>query len=235
VQTADVTGLAAYTCPHAARHKSNICLGPKERVGPKGRSYTANHPCGDRMATIATADGAWYAVLTRSRQEKSAASMLDYLAVLNFLPLITQERRWSDRKQMVSVPLFPGYLFVRIVRSSDSLLRVLKIPGVVDFVRNRNGPMMIPEKEIEDVHAALAHGKGCSPHVFLLAGDRIRVTRGALAGLEGSLIRNGSQSKVVISVEMIQRSVAVNVDLADVEPIARAAHDALSVSVFQAQ
>jgi transcription termination/antitermination protein NusG len=174
------------------------------------------------MGTVATAEGLWYAVLTRSRQEKAAASMLDYLAVANFLPLITQERRWSDRKQMVSVPLFPGYLFVRIGRSSESMLRVLKIPGVVDFVRNRNGPMMIPEKEIEDVHAVLAHGKGCSPHPFLMAGDRIRVTRGALAGLEGSLIRNGSQSKVVISVEMIQRSVAVNVDLADVEPVTAA-------------
>jgi transcription antitermination factor NusG len=172
------------------------------------------------MTMVATAGGAWYAVLTRSRQEKIAASMLDYLAVANFLPLTTQERRWSDRKQMVSVPLFPGYLFVRIVRSNEALLRVLKIPGVVDFVRNRNGPIAIPEKEIDDVHAVLAHGRGCAPHPFLLAGDRIRVTRGALAGIEGTLIRNGSQSKVVISVEMIQRSVAVNVDLADVEPIA---------------
>ena len=71
------------------------------------------------METLAVVDGAWYAVLTRSRQEKTAASMLDYLAVANFLPLTTQERRWSDRKQMISVPLFPGYLFVRVVRSSE--------------------------------------------------------------------------------------------------------------------
>jgi transcription elongation factor/antiterminator RfaH len=187
------------------------------------------------MADVAIADGTWYAVLTRSRQEKTAASMLDYLAVANFLPLITQERRWSDRKQMVSAPLFPGYLFVRIVRSSDSLLQVLKIPGVVDFVRNRNGPMMIPEKEIEDVRTVLAYGRGCSPHAFLRVGDRIRVTRGALAGLEGTLIRNGAQSKVVISVEMIQRSVSVNVDLSDVEPIAAPACESISVSVFQPQ
>ena len=171
------------------------------------------------MEMVAPLEGAWYAVLTRSRQEKIAASMLEYVAVTNFLPLITQERRWSDRKQMVNVPLFPGYLFVRIVRSSDVLLRVLKVPGVVDFVRNRNGPMAIPEKEIEDVHAALAHGAGCSAHPFLKAGDRVRVLRGALAGFEGTLIRSGSQSKVVISVEMIQRSVAVNVDSSDVEHV----------------
>jgi transcription termination/antitermination protein NusG len=187
------------------------------------------------MDSVASAEGTWYAVLTRSRQEKTAASMLDYLAVANFLPLVTQERRWSDRKQMVSAPLFPGYLFVRIVRSSDSQLRVLKIPGVVDFVRNRNGPMMIPEKEIEDVHAVLAYGRGCSPHAILLVGDRIRVIRGALAGLEGTLIRNGSQSKVVISVQMIHRAVSVNVDLSDVEPIARPAHDATSVPAFEPQ
>jgi len=171
------------------------------------------------MEMVAPLEGAWYAVLTRSRQEKIAASMLEYVAVTNFLPLITQERRWSDRKQMVSAPLFPGYLFVRIVRSSDVLLRVLKVPGVVDFVRNRNGPMAIPEKEIEDVHAALAHGAGCSAHPFLKAGDRVRVVRGALAGVEGTLIRSGAQSKVVISVEMIQRSVAVNVDSSDVEHV----------------
>lgn len=174
------------------------------------------------MNKFAPFDGTWYAVLTRSRQEKIAASMLDYVAVANFLPLITQERRWSDRKQTVSLPLFPGYLFVRIVRSSDVLLRVLKVPGVVDFVRNRNGPMAIPESEIENVQAALSHGDGCSPHSFLKVGDRVRVVRGALTGVEGTLIRCGSQSKLVISVEMIQRSVAVNVDSSDVEPVSRA-------------
>jgi transcriptional antiterminator NusG len=169
------------------------------------------------MNKVAPFDETWYAVLTRSRQEKIAASMLDYVAVANFLPLIAQERRWSDRKQTVSLPLFPGYLFVRIVRSSDVLLRVLKVPGVVDFVRNRNGPMAIPESEIENVQTALSHGVGCSSHSFLKAGDRVRVVRGPLTGIEGTLVRSGSQSKLVISVEMIQRSVAVNVDASDVE------------------
>jgi transcription antitermination factor NusG len=163
-------------------------------------------------------DASWYAVSTRSRQEKVAASMLEYMAVANFLPLLNQERQWSDRKQMVNLPLFPGYVFVRIGRSSELQLRVLKVPGIVDFVRNRTGPMAIPEKEIESVRAALSHGVGCSPHPFLKAGDRVRVVRGALAGVEGTLIRCGSQSKLVISVEMIQRSVSVSVAESDVEP-----------------
>jgi len=164
-------------------------------------------------------EASWYAVSTKSRQEKVVASMLEYLAVANFLPLINQERRWSDRKQMVAMPLFQGYVFVRITTSGEFLLRVLKVPGVVDFVRNRTGPLPIPEREIEDVRAVLSHGVGCSPYPFLKAGDRVRVVRGALAGIEGTFIRGGSQSKLVISIEMIQRSVAASVAESDVEPV----------------
>jgi transcription termination/antitermination protein NusG len=161
----------------------------------------------------------WYAVLTRSRQEKIAASMLEYLEVANFLPLVNQERRWSDRKQMVSVPLFPSYLFVRIATTAEMLLRVLKVPGVVDFVRSSTFPLAIPEREIADVRAALSYGVACSPYPFLRVGDRVRVVRGALAGVEGTLVRSGSQSKLVISVEMIQRSVSISVAESDVEAV----------------
>jgi transcription antitermination factor NusG len=161
----------------------------------------------------------WYAVTTKSRQEKVVASMLEYLEVPNFLPLINEERRWSDRKQMVAMPLFQGYVFVRITASGELQLRVLKVPGVVDFVRSRSGPLSVPEKEIQDVRAVLTYGVGCSPHPFLKAGDRVRVARGPLAGIEGKLIRRGSQSKLVISIEMIQRSVAISVSECDVEPV----------------
>src|SRR6202034_1210528 len=104
----------------------------------------------------------WYAVTTNSRQEKVVASMLEYLEVPNFLPLINEERRWSDRKQIIAIPLFQGYVFVRMTTFCDFQLRVLKVPGVVDFVRARGGPLAIPNREIEDVHAALSHGVGCS-------------------------------------------------------------------------
>jgi transcription antitermination factor NusG len=160
----------------------------------------------------------WYAVTTKSRQEKVVSSMLEYLEVANFLPLINEERRWSDRKQMVAMPLFQGYVFVRITTSGEFQLRVLKVPGVV-FVRARGGPLPIPDKEIEDVRAVLSQGVGCSPYPFLKAGDRVRVVRGPLAGIEGTLIRSGSQSKLVISIEMIQRSVAASVAESDVEPV----------------
>jgi transcription termination/antitermination protein NusG len=161
----------------------------------------------------------WYAVSTRSRQEKSAASMLENLEVAHFLPLIEEERRWSDRKQKVTLPLFPGYMFVQIARSSEFQVRVLKVPGIVDFVGNRNGPLAIPESEIRNVRALVSHGVGCSPHPFLKSGDRVRVVRGTLAGVEGTLIRRGEQSRLVISVEMIQRAISVSVSMSDVEPV----------------
>jgi transcription antitermination factor NusG len=164
-------------------------------------------------------NASWYAVSTKSRQEKVVVAMLEYLEVANFLPLIREEHRWSDRKQMIAAPLFQGYVFVRTATAPELLLRVLKVPGVVDFVRSRSGPLAIPDGEIEDVRAVLTHGVGCSPYPFLKPGDRVRVVRGALAGIEGTFIRSGSQSKLVISVEMIQRSVAVTVAEADVEAV----------------
>jgi transcriptional antiterminator NusG len=170
---------------------------------------------------IATSRGEalWYAVSTRSRQEKIAASMLENLEVAHFLPLVEEERQWSDRKQKVTLPLFPGYLFVQIARSNELLLRVLKVPGVVDFVGNRNGPLAIPKSEIEGIRAVVSRGVPYSPCPFLRAGDRVRVMRGPLAGVEGILARCGTRSKLVISVEMIQRSVSLSVAISDVEAV----------------
>lgn len=142
-------------------------------------------------------DAAWYAVSTKSRQEKVVATMLEYLSVANFLPLINEERRWSDRKQVIAMPLFQGYVFVCIATTAEVLLRVLKVPGVVDFVRSRTGPLPIPDNEIADVRSVLAHGVGCSPYPFLKAGDRVRVMRGPLTGIEGTIVRSGSQSKSI--------------------------------------
>jgi transcriptional antiterminator NusG len=170
----------------------------------------------------------WYAVTTKSRQEKVVASMLEYLEVCNFLPLVNEERRWSDRKQTVAMPLFQGYVFVRITTSSEFQLRVLKVPGVVDFVRGRSGPLPVPDMEIENVRAVLSRAVGCCPYPFLKAGDRVHVVRGPLAGIEGTLIRCGSQSKLVISIEMIQRSVAASVTESDVEPVLTYQHPLLS-------
>jgi transcription antitermination factor NusG len=161
----------------------------------------------------------WYAVFTRSRQEKLATLTLKSLGIRNFLPLIEEERQWSDRKKLVEIPLFPGYLFVQIPRTVEAQLTVRKVPGVVNFVGNQNGPLAVPESELDSVQAVLSRGSGCSPCPFIQAGDRVRVVAGALAGIEGTLLRHGAQSKLIISVEMIKRSVSVNVAASDVEPL----------------
>jgi len=162
----------------------------------------------------------WYAVTARSRQEKVAAAMLDAQGITNFLPVAAEVRQWSDRKQIVNIPLFPGYLFVHINPLTDSLLPILKVPGVVGIVRNQTGPLPVPDQEINDIRRVLAQGIQCSPHPFLKMGDRVQITRGALAGLVGTLVRVNTESRLVISIEMIQRSIAVTVALKDVEPIA---------------
>jgi transcription antitermination factor NusG len=161
----------------------------------------------------------WYAVSARSRQESVAASMLAGLGIRYFHPLITEVHRWSDRQQKVTRPLFPGYLFVHIARSCETQLRVLKVPGIVSFVGSAHGPTAIPEEEIDGVRAALSSGIDCVPHPFFQAGDRVRIVRGVLAGVEGTFIRSRTHCKLVISIEMIQRSMAINIDACDIEHI----------------
>jgi transcription antitermination factor NusG len=166
-------------------------------------------------------ESCWYAVSTRSRQEKVAAVTLGSCGIAHFLPLVDEERQWSDRKKVISVPLFPGYLFVQIPRTVQFQLAVRKVPGVVNFVGNQNGPLPVSASELESVRAIISRGRGCCPYPFLRGGDRVRVVRGALCGIEGTFIRQGSRSKLIISVEMIQRSVSVEVRASDVEPISQ--------------
>jgi transcription antitermination factor NusG len=160
----------------------------------------------------------WYAVWTRSRQEKAAAARLRSIGIVHYLPLQSTVRHWSDRRQIIEVPLFPGYLFVQLDVRSGSKLEVLKSPGVVGFIGNSSGAAPIPEVQIDSIRKILIAGMECSAQALFKEGERVRVVRGALAGIEGSLLRVGSKSQLIIAVEMIQRSVAVTVCEQDVEP-----------------
>ena len=172
-----------------------------------------NHPSGSR----------WFAVWTRSRQEKVAASVLQTFGVPHFLPLKSELRQWSDRKRVVDVPLFSGYLFVRINLLKDNKIRILKTPGVVGFVGNHTGPLPIPDQQIEDIRAVLSQGVEYTVLPFLEEGERVRVIRGVLAGVEGRLVRTNTASRLAISIEMIHKSLVVSVSRQDVEPVARCA------------
>ncbi len=161
----------------------------------------------------------WFALYARSRCEKVVSLTLESLGVTHFLPLIHEKRRWSDRSKVIDVPRFPGYLFVRIASTADLQLSIRKISGVIDFVGNQNGPATVPDNEIEGVRALLCHGSDCSAHSFLAVGDRVRIVRGALKGIEGTLIRCGTRSRVFVSVQIIQRAVSVEVADSDVEAL----------------
>ena len=159
----------------------------------------------------------WFALQTRPRHEKRVAAELDEKRIDKYLPLITQVHRWSDRRKVVQLPLFPGYIFVHaqlepIVRHS-----VQRISGVLTFVACQREPVSIPDSQIEDIRKLLSNKMFLTPYPFLKIGQRVRVRGGALDGLEGILVTNG-QKRLVISVESIQRSLSIAIEGYDLEP-----------------
>jgi transcription termination/antitermination protein NusG len=161
----------------------------------------------------------WFAIVSRSRHEKLAATALANSGITTFLPMAREKHSWSDRHKLVDVPLFPGYVFVQIPNSPEVRLRVLKSSGVIHFVGNRFGAVSIPDKEIVDIRTVLTHKVGCSPYQLLQIGQRVRIRGGALDGVEGVLVGRESDSKLVITIGLIQRSLAVSVYNMDIEPI----------------
>jgi transcription termination/antitermination protein NusG len=161
----------------------------------------------------------WYALSVRYRHERIGAAMLESVGVTTFLPLLMEMHQWSDRQKSVMVPLFPSYMFVQVPPTVASFTRVLQTPGVLNFVGSRNMPTPIPEKEIADIRCVLSHKVECSPCSFLKLGQRVRVVGGALNQVEGTLVGRGPDSKLVVSIELIQRSLAITLYDFDVEPI----------------
>jgi transcription antitermination factor NusG len=163
-------------------------------------------------------DEAWFAARTRSRQERVAATLLDAVGVTHFLPLHTEVHQWSDRMQAVTTPLFKGYLFVRLNPIQDTRLRVLKTPGIAGIVGNQTGPLPIPDHEIDSIRTVVAQRAPCTTHPYLCVGERVRVMRGPLSGVEGTLVRSQDDFKLLISVQMIQQSIAITIHASDVRP-----------------
>ena len=167
-----------------------------------------------------TADATrWYAVRTRSRHEKLVARQLDTQGIRNFLPVVTKVSKWSDRNKEVELPLFSGYAFVRLDHGSSDRVRVLQTQGVVSFVGVQGIGIPIPDQEIENINTLLASKVSYQERPYLHIGQRVRVTGGALDGLEGILAAENSDRSLVISVGLIQRSLSVRVAGYHVEPI----------------
>jgi transcription antitermination factor NusG len=171
-----------------------------------------------RLWNSADSQAFWYAAYTSANHEKKAAAEISRRGVESFLPLYHTVRRWSDRRVHLDLPLFPGYVFVRL--PINERRRVLEVPGVATLVGFGGTPAALPDEQIEALRTGLSHQLRAEPHPFLTAGRRVRVRTGPFAGIEGVIVRRKNRLRLVVSLELIQRSLAVDVDAADVEPTA---------------
>jgi transcription antitermination factor NusG len=159
----------------------------------------------------------WYALQTVPRHEKIVVHRLGERGVETFLPVVNEVHRWSDRKKVVQLPLFSCYVFVKFVPNRLERLRVLRVDGVLALVGSRGEGTPIPDEQIDAVRTLVDSALPWSSHPFLKIGQRVRIRSGALDGLEGVLVsRSGSQT-LVISVDAIQRSLAVRLEGYQVE------------------
>jgi transcription antitermination factor NusG len=161
----------------------------------------------------------WFALYTTSRHEKRVALHLSQRQIECYLPLYRAERRWSDgSKVMLDLPLFPGYLFIRIPRCERS--RALAVPGALAVVGGTGGePAPLPDATIEALRTGLK-SRRAQPHRLMTAGQKVRIRSGALAGFEGIVVRSKNGFRVVLTLEHIMQSYGVEVGLEDLEPLA---------------
>jgi transcription antitermination factor NusG len=163
----------------------------------------------------------WFAAYTTPRHEKHVAELLAERSVETFLPLYRTVRQWKKSSPItLELPLFPCYLFVRIKRSARGT--VLGLPGVLSIVGSPKEPWPLPHFEIDALRLGAQMGK-VEPHPYLRVGERVRIKTGSMAGVEGILVRKKNEFRFVLTLEAIMRSVAVEVDANDLEPVDQAA------------
>jgi len=161
----------------------------------------------------------WYALHTRARHERVVENRLREQGLEAFLPTVRETHRWSDRKKTLEVPLFSCYVFVRCALSAEDRMRVFRIDSALGFVGTRGTGVPIPDEQIENVRSVLSQTAPCRSHPFLKIGQRVRVCGGAMDGVEGVFLSENGDQSLVISVDVIQRSLAVRIDGYDVKPI----------------
>src|ERR1700730_11086677 len=159
----------------------------------------------------------WFAAYTVPRHEKHVSGQLQDREIESFLPLYRTVHLWKNRSRAaLELPLFPCYLFVRIPAFKRA--SVLSIPGVVSLVGSQREPWPLPDFEVEALRSGLDQ-RNPEPHDYLVVGERARIRSGPLSGMEGVLLRMKNSLRVVLTIEQIMRSVSVEVDIADLEPI----------------
>jgi transcription antitermination factor NusG len=159
----------------------------------------------------------WFALQVRTRHESGVATFLENSGYELFLPLYTARRRWSDRIKKVETPLFPGYLFCKF--DPQDRLPIIKAPGVIQIAGYNRTPIPVEEPEIRAIQALMASGLPNQPWPFMGIGDRVRIEAGPLRGHEGTLVEFKGSHRLVLSITLLQRAVAVEIDSAFVEAL----------------
>lgn len=182
------------------------------------RRIRSKRSSGAETQPVASSEPNWFAVYTASRHEKRVAQHLSQRKIEYFLPLYRSARKWSDGSRViVELPLFPGYLFVHIRRNER--VQVLKVPGALAVVGGKGRePVPLPDGAIEALRAGL-HLRVAEPCPLLTVGQRARIRSGALAGMEGIVVRKKNSLRVVLTLEHIMQSIAVEVNAEDLEPL----------------
>jgi transcription antitermination factor NusG len=161
--------------------------------------------------------GSWFAVRVRSRHEKVVEASLKGKGYHTFLPVFRDHRKWGRRSAEVECPLFPGYVFAEL--EFHRRLPILQTAGVVQFVCNGHLPAPVDPAELAAIRAVSLSGLPVAPWPFLEAGQRVRVGSGALSGVEGVLLHVKNRDRIVVTLSLLQRSLAVELDRAAIVPI----------------
>jgi transcription antitermination factor NusG len=170
--------------------------------------------------SLPIADGShWYAVHTRARHEKMVAERLREQGVNAYLPLVKETHRWSDRKKVVELPLFSCYVFAKFAPTNQDRQRVVRTDGVLQVLGTRGEGIAIPEEQIESVRTLINERLAWSAYPFLKIGQRVRIRGGAMNGVEGILVARNGDRTLVVSVDVIQRSIAISIEGYQVEPL----------------
>jgi len=164
-------------------------------------------------------EAAWYAIYSRSRHESKVESGLTTKGFINFLPKITVPSRRRDRRQMISVPLFPSYIFVNSKLTPSHYHQIIKIPGVVQILGTRGHFIPVPGTIIKSLQAVVNSGRSYYPWQYLTEGDQVQILDGPLTGVVGKILRrNDAKHRLVVSIDLMGRSVAVDLENDLVEP-----------------
>ena len=167
--------------------------------------------------------GKWFAVRVKPQAERTVSAMARYKGIDEFLPLYKARRRWSDRFKWVELPLFPGYVFCRL--EGESRLPILTIPGVLHFVGIGKIPVPIDDVEIAAIQASTQSGLLAEPWPFLNVGDRVRIEEGPLSGVQGILLEVRKKQRIIVSVSLLKRSMAIEIERHWARPLNHTGHE----------